>query len=149
MDFLQGFCYLAVGAAALFYSIERAEAMVRDFERRRAHKRSLVSSQVLEDALESARPTVELWWEERGRQEMKHEPGLTELLPEAMRPIVEEQHSNNIKQSALFLGASLVAKAKGSLSPAEYSNIDKKIDQLREELAIHGINVDEFDSLFV
>lgn len=149
MDFLQGFCYLAVGLAALLYSIERAEMLVREFERRRARKRSLASSQVLEDALESARPTVELWWEERGRQQMKHEAGLTEMLPEAMRSIVEEQHSNSIKQAALFLGASLVAKAKGSLPPEESRNVDKKIDQLREELVVHGINVDEFDALFV
>jgi hypothetical protein len=149
MDYLLGFFYLAAGSAALFYSIEHAEMMIQNAKRRKAHKRSLVHSKVLEEALESARPTVELWWEERGRQEMKHEPGLTELLPEAMRAIVEEQHSNSIKQSALFLGASLVAKAKGVLTPEEYSNIDKKIDQLREELAVHGINVDEFDSLFV
>lgn len=149
MEALQMFYYATVGLAALIFVIGNAKMSIKDASARLARRKARVLSKRFHEAFESVQPTVELWWEDQGRQQMRFDKSMFEVLPEQLRTIAETQHCNSIKQMAAQLAGGLVLQSDAKLSTTELSVIDKEIEELRQQLLNHGIDTDNFEKLFV
>ena len=116
------------------------------------HRRQLEAAQgagALQAAFESVEPNVALWWEDKGRKEMRPDNvPMLDMMPEPLKEQILEQHADTIKRAAAQLAGGLVLRQDGNLKPNEATAIDDEIDVLRQHLIDHGIDTDSFEKLF-
>lgn len=150
MEALQAFYYATVGLLALLFIIRYAKASLRDVALRWKRRKARELRERFHDAFESVQPTVELWWEDSGRKEIRptNDNPLLEVLPEHLRKFAETQQQEELKQVATQLAGGLVLKSKAKLSPSELTVIDKEIEDWRQQLLDNGIDTDKFEKLF-
>lgn len=150
MDALQMFFYATVGAASLIFVIDRLKMSVKDALSRLARRKARALSKRFREAFESVQPTVELWWEEHGRKQMRHDGNsLLDIMPEQLMVFAEAQHSGALKQAAMQLAGGIVLKSGTKLGSMERTAVDHEIEELRQQLLDHGIDTDAFEKLFV
>lgn len=150
MTALQMFFYATVGSAALIFVIDRTTLTVKDAITRLKQRKALALRKRFHEAFESVKPSVDLWWEDCGRKEMRGDTHpMLSIMPEPIKEVIETQHCDAIKQAATQLAGGLVLKSSGKLRASELDVIDKENDEIRQHLLDHGINMDNFEKLFV